>query len=190
MVWQWRRNRDHRERDSRGEIVPPQKARPRDPFSDATWMAGLRPVPSRNGEPSDIRIARDVIGTSPAGLPVEFRIDQLDRPALLAFLHTHCDGCDEYWSGFGHTDGGPWPHSVLPAIVTRGPESVDLPDVQRVAAGVLEVSVIMSDQAWIDYQVLGYPFFVLIDPESHTVIGETVGFGWAEVISMIRSSGY
>jgi hypothetical protein len=79
---------------------------------------------------------------------------------------------------------------VLPAIVTRGPESVDLEEVQRAAAGVQEVAVIMSDQAWIDYQVLGYPFFVLVDPESHIVVGETVGFGWADVISMIRASGY
>ena len=189
MVWQWRRNRDHHERVSGGELVPPE-ARPRDPTSDARWVAGLRSVPSRKGEPSDGRSAQDVIGISPAGLPVEFRIDHLDRPALLAFLHTHCDGCDEYWSGFGRTDGGPLPHSVLPAIVTRGPESVGLADVQRAAAGVLEVSVIMSDQAWIDYQVLGYPFFVLIDPESRTVIGETVGFGWSDVISMIRSSGF
>jgi hypothetical protein len=189
VVWQWRRNRAHRQRDSRGEIVP-QEDRSKDPFSDAGWMAGLRSVPTRKTEPGDVRIARDVIGTSPAGLPVEFLIDHLDRPALLAFLHTNCDGCDEYWSGFGHTDRGPWPHSVWPAIVTRGPESVGLADIQQAAAGVREVPVIMSDQAWIDYQVLGYPFFVLIEPESRTVIGETVGFGWADVISMIRSSGY
>jgi len=79
---------------------------------------------------------------------------------------------------------------VLPAIVTRGPESIDLGAVQQAAAAVLEVPVIMSDQAWIDYQVLGYPFFVLVDPESQTVIGETVGFGWPDVNSMIRSCGY
>jgi hypothetical protein len=79
---------------------------------------------------------------------------------------------------------------VLPAIVTRGPESVDLGAVQQAAAGVLEVPVIMSEQAWIDYQVLGYPFFVMVDRESHAVVGETVGFGWADVNSMIRSCGY
>ena len=188
MVWQWRRNRDHHEPAPRGEIVP-QEDRPHGPLSDPGWMAGLRSVPSRKVEPSEGRTAHDVTGTSPAGLPVEFRIHHLDRPALLAFLSTHCDGCDEYWSGFGHTDGGPWLHSVSPAIVTRGPESIDPSAVQEAAAGVLEVPVIMSDQAWIDYQVLGYPFFVLIDPESRTVLGETVGFGWADVIAMIRSFG-
>ncbi len=189
MVWQWRRNRDHRQRNSRGEIAPREEGRASDPLSDAKWMDGLRPVPSRRGGSGDARIARDIVGTSPSGRPAELRISQLNQPALIAFLHTHCDGCDEYWSGFGHTDSPPWPRSVFPAIVTRGPDSVDPIEVQQAAAGVLEVSVIMSDQAWIDYQVLGYPFFVLIDPESHTVIGETVGFGWADVLSMIRSSG-
>jgi hypothetical protein len=62
-------------------------------------------------------------------------------------------------------------------------------DVGLVAASVIGVPVVMSDRAWVDYQVMGYPFFVLVDPDSRSVIGETVGFGWADVVSMIRTSG-
>jgi len=48
--------------------------------------------------------------------------------------------------------------------------------------------VIMSEEAWTEYRVLGYPFFVLVDPSTRTVLGETVGFGWSDVVSMIRAA--
>ena len=47
----------------------------------------------------------------------------------------------------------------------------------------------MGDETWADYRVTSYPFFVLVDPVTATVVGETVGFGWSDVISMISSSG-
>jgi hypothetical protein len=78
---------------------------------------------------------------------------------------------------------------VSPAIVTRGPDSVAPSEVEEAGAGVVDVPVVMSDQAWVDYRVMGYPFFVLVDVGSRTVVGETVGFGWSDVVSMIRSAG-
>jgi hypothetical protein len=50
------------------------------------------------------------------------------------------------------------------------------------------VPVVMTDAAWSDYRVTGYPFLVLVDPETRTVIGETVGFGWSDVHAMIRAA--
>ena len=47
----------------------------------------------------------------------------------------------------------------------------------------------MGDQPWIDYRVPTYPFFVAVDVPSRTIIGETVGLGWNDVISMVRSAG-
>ena len=55
--------------------------------------------------------------------------------------------------------------------------------------GYGEVPVVMGDQAWTDYRVPTYPFFVVVDVPSRTIIGETVGLGWDDVISMIRSVG-
>jgi hypothetical protein len=51
------------------------------------------------------------------------------------------------------------------------------------------VPLVMSDAAWADYRVTGYPFFVLVDAAHGTVVGETVGFGWSDVRSMIDASG-
>ena len=74
-------------------------------------------------------------------------------------------------------------------VVTKGPGSVDPVEVARAASGVTRAAVVMSDEAWADYRVSAYPFFVLVDPGSRSVVGETVGFGWSDVRSMIRAAG-
>ena len=79
------------------------------------------------------------------------------------------------------------PADVSVVVVTKGPGSVDPAEVERAALGVDRVPVVMSDQAWDDYRVLGYPFFVLIDSRDGKVIGETVGFGWSDVASMVEA---
>jgi hypothetical protein len=71
--------------------------------------------------------------------------------------------------------------------VTKGSGSVEPAEVEWAARGITRVPVVMSDQAWVDYRVTGYPFFVLVDSVG-SVIGETVGFGWDDVRSMIAAS--
>ena len=213
VVWQWQRDRGSRGRVSRGGIAPeenggspgersgPTAAAPggdserEGPLSDPAFVAGLRPIPSRptagaGGRDLEARwSAADIVGVTPAGAPIEIRVGRSDRPLLVAFLATRCDGCAEFWQGFGGEGGGGLPASVSAVVVTRGPDFVAPEEVARVAGAVVGAPVVMSDQAWGDYRVLGYPFFVLVDPASGTVIGETVGFGWSDVRSMIRSAG-
>jgi len=187
VVWQWRRNRGHR---GRPPAIGPQVVDRRDPLSDEAFVAGLRPIPVRPLDATSARPASDITGVSPRGQALEVRFRDFDQPALVIFLHTHCDGCDEYWRGFGGFGGASCPPSVLPIIVTLGPDSVAPADVESAAAGVIGVPVVMSDQAWSDYRVSGYPFFVLVDTDSRRVIGETVGFGWDDVVAMVRSCCY
>ena len=56
------------------------------------------------------------------------------------------------------------------------------------ASGAGGAPVVMSDQAWSDYRVTGYPFFVLVEAGTRTVIGETVGFGWSDITSMVAQA--
>jgi hypothetical protein len=78
---------------------------------------------------------------------------------------------------------------VSPVVVTKGPATTAPAAVEEAADGITRVPVIMSDDAWGDYRVSGYPFFVLVDAPARVVVGETVGFGWSDVISMIRAAG-
>ncbi len=46
----------------------------------------------------------------------------------------------------------------------------------------------MSDTAWAEYRVSGYPFFVLVDPAARKVVGETVAFGMDDVLALLRGA--
>jgi hypothetical protein len=167
------------------------------PLSDPAFVAGLRPIPTGPVAPAQRMPASDIVGERPSGEPVEILVGRFEGPLLLCFLHVNCDGCDEFWHriGDGAADHGAADHAadglpegVAVVAVTKGPGSVDRAEVVRAARGVSRVPVVMSDQAWRDYRVSGYPFFVLVDATAGTVIGETVGFGWSDVQSMVRAA--
>jgi len=183
VVWQWQRNRGDRRRRSGDGLAPPP------PLSDPEFVAGLRPIPSGGLGVEMARPAPDIAGTDPAGAPVSIRMDEFADAVLLAFLHLKCQGCEEFWRGFGDNSRAELPPGTSVAIVTKGPASVTPHEIRRAAAGIGRIPVIMSEEAWTDYRVLGYPFFVLVDPATRTVVGETVGFGWDDVVSMIRAAG-
>ncbi len=184
VVWQWQRSRSDR-RGRRDDGVAPAS-----PLSDPEFVAGLRPIPSGPVGSAIARPAPDIVGTDPSGRPLRIRIDEFARPILFAFLHINCDGCDEFWRGFRDASLIGLPSATAAAIVTKGPATVSVGEIERVAAGISRVPVVMSDEAWTAYRVLGYPFFVLVDPSTRTVIGETVGFGWQDVMAMIQSTGH
>lgn len=158
------------------------------PLDDSAFVAGLRPIPRGRVTESEQRAAADLTGLGPDGRPLDVRIGGHSGPLLLCFLQTHCDGCEEFWHRAGDPPGSDWPDPLAVVVVTRGPDSVDRSEVVRLASGVGAVPVVMSDRAWTDYRVTGYPFFVLVDPVLGTVVGETVGFGWADVEAMVRAS--
>jgi hypothetical protein len=159
-------------------------------MSEPAFVAGLRRIPAGplgGGTPLS---ASDISGVDLFGRPAGVRIAAFTQPVLLAFLHIRCDGCHEFWRGFRNDSGADLPQSVAAVVLTKGPGSVSTDEVRVAAEGVSRVPVIMSDDAWADYQVTGYPFFVLVDPAAGVVVTETIGFGWSDVISMIGSAGF
>jgi hypothetical protein len=154
-------------------------------------VAGLRPVPFGPLAPGTRRPAADIVGMTTEGAPIEVRIGHPGPPLLVAFLHTRCDGCDQFWRGLGGGAGSELPASVDAVVVTKGGGQVAADEVRALALRCdPRVPVVMSDQAWSDYQVLGYPCFVLVDRIGGVIVGETTAFGWSDVASMIREAGY
>jgi hypothetical protein len=135
--------------------------------------------------------AADILGVTPFGDRIEVRVadgePNVDRRLLLAFLNTECDGCEEFWLGLRDPDALGLAPGTSAVVVTKGPEFLS-PDAVKVSAAGVQVSVVMSDQVWTDYRVLGYPFFVLVDRATQQVVGETVGLGWSDVIAMTSSA--
>jgi hypothetical protein len=204
MVWQWQRDRGRRRRASRTAVgatagspapvdgpdsqAPGQPAPVTGPWADPDFVAGLRPILSGTPGTASPWPAVDVLGVGPHGRPVEVLLDECDGYVLLAFLATRCPGCEEFWREMGGTGPAGLPAGVTRVIVTRGPGTVSSDEVRGLAAGGDGAPVVMSDQAWSDYRVHGYPFFVLVEVGSRTVIGETVGFGWSDVTSMVAQA--
>ncbi len=154
------------------------------PFDDPSFVSGLRPIGSGLAGEAPTWKASDVVGTAPDGRPVEIRLDAEDRPVLLVFLTTRCDGCDTFWQGLAAV-GDPALVGVVPVVVTKEPDAVSVEEIRMLASGLEGTGVVMSDQAWADYRVTGYPFLVLIDPASRKILAESVGFGWTDVASVL-----
>ncbi len=204
MVWQWQRRRGPR-RGIRATRLEPASVEmalaegpddpnlavpsPSGPLSDPAYLAGLRPIPSGPPGGQSAWAASDIVGVGPTGARIEARLGEFEGLVLLAFLTARCDGCEEFWRGLRDAAVIDLPGSVSPVIVTKGPVNLAPAAVEDVAYGITRVPVIMSDEAWADYRVTGYPFFVLVDAPARRIAGETVGFGWSDVESMIRAAG-
>jgi hypothetical protein len=194
VVWQWQRNRDRRNRRGRNaeprvvgteavDLASPDT----NPLSDPEFVSGLQPIPAGSpGTPAPWP-ASDIHGVNPSGDAIEIRLSDRDGQLLLAFLNTDCDGCEEFWRGFQDPEAAGVPADTSVVVITKGPEILSSDDVRALAAGI-RVPVVMGDQAWLDYRVLGYPFFVLVERASRLVVGETVGLGWDDVLSMTGRS--
>jgi hypothetical protein len=154
------------------------------PLNDPGFVAGLRPVPTGDpGEAPDWPAA-DILGIRPDGSPVAIDLTDVGAHLLLVFLTARCDGCAAFWSGLADTSD-PALAGVVPVVVTHGPASVDVAEV-AVLASELSGDVVMSDSAWTDYRVTGYPFLVLVDPSERRILAESVGFGWDDVARTLR----
>lgn len=202
MVWPWRRDRgarrgtDGRPVGERGApagphpVEPGGEGRPGNPLADPGFRRGLRPVPAGAGterdSPLDRPRAADLAGVTPAGDRVEVRIGGRQGFVVLVFLATRCDGCMEFWQGLGGPQRSGLPSSLTPLVVTKEPPAVSLPDV--IALAPPGVPVVMSDRAWADYGVLGYPHLVLVETATRTVVAETVGFCWQDLDALVRDS--
>ncbi len=153
-------------------------------MSDPGFVAGLRAVPSGFGDSAPTWPASDLMGVGPDGTSVTVRVADGGRPLLLVFLSTDCDGCEVFWSGLVDP-----PRGADVVVVTKGPQAVRASDVAALADGLAGTPVVMSDAAWSDYRVTGYPFFVLVEPGTRRIAAESVGFAWPDVEKLLSELG-
>ena len=154
-----------------------------DPMSDPDFVVGLRPIPSGLDGMAPSWRAADLVGVRIDGDPVSVDLAATVRPVLVVFLTTDCNGCDHFWQGLVDP-----PADIDSVVVTKGPGTVAPTDVAALAEGLARVPVVMSDAAWSDYRVTGYPFLVLVEPGTRRILGESVGFGWSDVDALVASS--
>jgi hypothetical protein len=120
-------------------------------------------------------------GSTPSGDAVRLAFEGgSSGPVLLAFLTTGCSTCAGFWDGLGD---GQLPAGVQPVIVSHGTERESPARLGELAPD--GVPVVMSSEAWRDYQVPGAPYFVLVDG---SIRGEGAATAWPALASLVRDA--
>jgi hypothetical protein len=154
-----------------------QGARAAGPGAQGARAAGPPATPARFPGPP----AAPLSGPTPAGDAIRLDFAAAGTaPTLLAFLTTGCGTCAGFWETL---DEPRLPDGVRTVVVTHGAERERPARLRQVApAGV---PVVMSSQAWRDYDVPGAPYFVLVD---QTIRGEGAATSWTALTSLVTDA--
>jgi hypothetical protein len=125
----------------------------------------------------------DIAGMSPDGDPVV--VSTTAAPlTLLAFLSSGCSSCASIWAALGDARQRQLlPPEARVVAVTKGAEYESPKAVSALAHRGLVV--VMSTQAWGDYEVPGSPFFALVDGQVGRRIGEGVANSFAQIADLV-----
>jgi hypothetical protein len=125
-----------------------------------------------------------VAGVTPTGDARAVAVDNSDDLTLLGFLSSGCTGCAAFWDALQDPGRLELPDRTRVVIVTKGPDREVPAEVQARTTG--RVPVVMSTDAWFEYQVPGSPFFVLVDGASGRKVGQGVANHVGQLAELVR----
>ncbi len=128
--------------------------------------------------------AATVAGLTPAGDARAVAVANSDRLSLLGFLSSGCATCTAFWDALQVPGTMDLPDGTRVVIVTKGPDREVPAEVQARTTG--RIPVVMSTEAWVDYQVPGSPFFVLVDGATGRTVGQGVASTVAQLAELVR----
>jgi hypothetical protein len=126
----------------------------------------------------------DLSGESVRGELVSSRVVGVDHDTVLLFLSGGCASCQVFWADLA----GPvaLPPGTRLVVVTQGTEAESREAIQALAPDGLDV--VMSTQAWRDYDVPGSPHVAYVEGRTGRVRGEGTGQSWAQVAQLIGAA--
>jgi hypothetical protein len=140
------------------------------------------PVDLALGGPTSGAAAHDVAGRTPAGEAVVVAVRGVAHDTLLAFLSSGCLTCAGFWEALGAGGDLGLPAHLRVVAVTKDPGEESESVIRGLAAGQ---TVVMSTQAWFDYEVPGSPYFVHVNATTGRVAGEGTASTWEQVVSLV-----
>ncbi|HEV3280615.1 MAG TPA: hypothetical protein VG032_03335 [Acidimicrobiales bacterium] len=159
-----------------------------EPGGDRSRDQGPTGVPVTMGPPlpgeRSSTSARSVAGVTPDGDALAVSPGGAGHATLLAFLSSGCATCAGFWRSFEQPDRLGLPPGTRLIVITKGPE-LEVP-AEVTGKAHRGLTVIMSTEAWVDYEVPGAPFFVLVDGRSGRRIGEGVANHFPQVVEMVH----
>ena len=137
-------------------------------------------VPNTRTESSE---AHDVVGTDLAGSPLLVELAGASgRPTLLAFLTSGCSVCLTFWEELGPDTATPGDARLV--VVAKGTRDESPSVLAKLARPGVEV--VSSSGAWVDYEIPGSPYFVLV--EGGVVTGEGSATSWPAVRDLLQQA--
>ena len=125
-----------------------------------------------------------VAGVTPTGDARAVAVDNSDHLTLLGFLSSGCTGCAAFWEALQDPARLQLPGRTRVVIVTKGVDLEVPSEVRSRTTG--RIPVVMSTDAWIDYQVPGSPFFVLVDGATGRKVGQGVASHVGQLTELVR----
>jgi hypothetical protein len=145
-------------------------------------------MPARRSDVPELGPAFDVAGESLAGELVSARLIDVENDTLLLFLSSGCSSCESFWADLGRPGAIHLPPRTRLLVVTQSPTEEEPDLLRRLAPAGLDV--IMSSEAWRDFEVPGSPHVVYVDGASGRIRGEGTGQSLRQVAELLaRSTG-
>jgi hypothetical protein len=127
--------------------------------------------------------AVDIAGARPGGGAGKVTLVG-PQSTLLAFMSSGCSTCAGFWEAFA--SGVELPdESTRLVIVTRGPDRESESAVARLAPD--HHQVLMSTDAWEDYDVPVSPYFVMVGADGR-VVGDGAAANWAQLSELMNDA--
>jgi hypothetical protein len=128
----------------------------------------------------------DLAGTTVAGEVATTRVIGVDHDTVVLFLSSGCASCEVFWNEL--TRPVALPDNTRLVVVAQGPEVESPAALRELAPSHLDV--LMSTEAWHDYEVPGSPHVVFVEGRTGRVRGEGTGQSWSQVAQMLaRATG-
>ncbi|HET6937073.1 MAG TPA: hypothetical protein VFI19_00655 [Nocardioides sp.] len=128
--------------------------------------------------------AHDVSGETPQGEIVTARVVDVDHDTLLLFLSSGCETCRVFWQELAGPV--PLPRGTRMLVVAQSADTESPAELERLAGA--GVDVLLSSDAWRDYEVPGSPHAVFVDGRTGRVRGEGTGQSLLQVAHLLAQS--
>jgi len=160
----------------------------RDPLAEPGATSPVSPPTlARSGARDPLPPAADISGTAPvSGDAVVVGVSGSRQATLLAFLSSGCITCHHFWDTFARPDLQ-LPGGARLVIVTMGAEAESESAIGGMAPP--EVTVVMSSEAWDDYEVPGSPYFVFVEGGTGRLVGQGTAPDWEQVERLMTQAG-
>ena len=154
------------------------------PALDGPTAAAATPAPAQAGP--EFGEAHDIAGETLDGQLVSARVADVEHDTLLLFLSSGCSSCEVFWTELAQPV--PLPAGTRLLVVTQGAREESRADLTAMAPPGLDV--ILSSEAWRDYEVPGSPHVVFVDGRTNRIRGEGTGQSLRQVSELLaRSTG-